>query len=96
MSALGVNDDQLVPLNPRTFVLKAVLGAYLVMLKRWALVLAVVHVASSLDRVWTSKLTIGVTDSDHSTSTMVGLAPNPIEGMKGLLAGKSKLQSSQR
>ena len=58
--------------------------------------LAVAHVASSLDRVSTSKFVIGVMDSDHSTSTMVGVAPMPIEGMKALLVGKSREQSSQR
>ena len=55
MSASGVKAVQLLPVQPRTRTLKAVLGCgYWVTLKRWPVVLEAAHVVSVLDLVWTS------------------------------------------
>ena len=55
MSASGVKAVQLLPVQPRTRTLKAVLGCgYRVTLKRWPVVLEAAHVVSALDLVWTS------------------------------------------
>ena len=54
MSASGVKAVHSLPVQPRTRTLKAVFGGYRVTLKRCPVVLAVAHVVSVLDLVWTS------------------------------------------